>query len=110
WTKGEGYLFSLLQIVPTITLLDMYISDAVESIFTNVRQRYVNMSKEIDDNESAAQPAPARAEAKPAQAKPAPAAPARPVDPAPKPSEKAAKAKTSTGKWVAWTAAGAAAA
>lgn len=44
--KGEGYLYSLLHLVPTITLLDMYISDAVESIFKGVKERYQTVAKE----------------------------------------------------------------
>lgn len=44
--KGEGYLYSLLHLVPTITLLDMYISDAVESIFKGVKERYHTVAME----------------------------------------------------------------
>jgi hypothetical protein len=44
--KGEGYLYSLLHLVPTITLLDMYISDAVESIFKGVKERYNTVAME----------------------------------------------------------------
>lgn len=92
--KGEGYLFSLLQIVPTITLLDMYISDAVESIFKNVQERYKTVTRERQD--SGAPATAAAAETPPTGSRGAPRTPA------------ARPARKGSAKWPYIAAAGAA--
>jgi hypothetical protein len=38
--KAESYMYQLLKIKPTIELMDMYISDSIESIFNNVKSKY----------------------------------------------------------------------
>jgi hypothetical protein len=91
-TKGEGYLFSLLQLVPTITLLDMYISDAVESIFDRVRERYAQIAVERR-SEAESYKAPA--------GKPAAPATAPKASPAEKPGGR-------SWAWAYWAAGGAA--
>jgi hypothetical protein len=138
--KGEGYLFSLLQMVPTITLLDMYIGDAVESIVSGVRLRYQVMEKEYGKEVRPPTPAfvPEQSFPEPAMAQAAPApAPIQPVPPPSQPlrpvaqpymigpaaqfrkpmkpeassaGEKPASQKPRNNHWLAWTVAGAAAA
>ncbi len=46
--KGEAYLYSLLRLAPTATVLDMYIGDTVESIFNLVKERYRNTNSQSD--------------------------------------------------------------
>jgi hypothetical protein len=100
--KGEGYLYSLLHLVPTITLLDMYISDAVESIFKGVKERYQTVAMERRSAEAGEAAAPM--ESGPAQAaKPAGAAPSG------KPAAREASSRRSgPSKWPYIAAAGAA--
>jgi hypothetical protein len=38
--KAESYMVQLLKIMPTIELIDLYISDNIEAIFKNVKQSY----------------------------------------------------------------------
>jgi hypothetical protein len=97
--KGEAFLFSLLQLVPTITLLDMYISDAVESIFDRVRERYAQLAierrRDADNYRTPSKPS-VRSGAEPAKAAPEPR-PAAQVG-----------TETQSWAWVYWAAGGAA--
>jgi hypothetical protein len=58
--KAESYMYQLLKLVPTIDLIDMYISDNIESIFLRVKERYQRMEKqrEPSDQSRAASPGP----------------------------------------------------
>jgi hypothetical protein len=38
--KGESCMVQLIKMKPTIELIDLYISDSIEAIFKNVKQRY----------------------------------------------------------------------
>ena len=38
--KAESYMYQLLKLKPTIELLDLYVSDSIESIFSNVKKKY----------------------------------------------------------------------
>jgi len=38
--KGESYMYQLLKLVPSVTLIDMYISDNIKAIFKNVKTDY----------------------------------------------------------------------
>jgi len=38
--KAESYMVQLIKLMPTIELIDLYISDNIESIFKNVKQSY----------------------------------------------------------------------
>ncbi len=38
--KGESYMYQLLKLVPSIELIDMYISDNIKAIFNNVKTEY----------------------------------------------------------------------
>ena len=38
--KAQSYMYSLLTLVPTVELLDLYVSDAIEKIFQDVKQKY----------------------------------------------------------------------
>ena len=39
--KGESYMLELIKIVPAVQLIDLYVSDNIESIFRNVKQNYL---------------------------------------------------------------------
>lgn len=43
--KAESYMYLLLRMMPTIDLLDLYISDNIESIFQKVRSDFARMQK-----------------------------------------------------------------
>lgn len=43
--KGESYMYQLLKLIPTVDLIDMYISDNIESIFIRVKDRYKLMEE-----------------------------------------------------------------
>ncbi|MFC1586001.1 hypothetical protein ACFL5V_10675 [Fibrobacterota bacterium] len=47
--KGESYMYQLLKLVPTVDLIDMYISDNIESIFLRVKERYQRMESDRPD-------------------------------------------------------------
>lgn len=38
--KAESYMVQLIKLMPTIELIDLYISDNIESIFKNVKEKY----------------------------------------------------------------------
>ncbi len=38
--KGESFMYQLLKLVPTASLIDMYISDNIKAIFQNVKQEF----------------------------------------------------------------------
>lgn len=38
--KAESYMYQLLKMMPSIELMDLYISDNIEAIFNNVRMRF----------------------------------------------------------------------
>lgn len=38
--KGESYMYQLLKIIPTASLIDMYISDTIQAIFNKVRMDF----------------------------------------------------------------------
>ncbi len=43
--KAESFMYALLKMMPTIDLLDLYISDNIESVFQKVRNEYDRMQK-----------------------------------------------------------------
>jgi hypothetical protein len=43
--KAEVMMYKLLKLVPTIELLDMYVSDSIQSIFSSVKQK-IEMERE----------------------------------------------------------------
>ncbi len=50
--KAESYMYQLLKLVPTIDLIDMYISDNIESIFNKVKERYQRLNQEPREKEN----------------------------------------------------------
>ncbi len=58
--KAESYMYQLLRMMPTIDLLDLYISDNIESIFKKVKSDYEKLEKLHPAEASAAEPAPAK--------------------------------------------------
>lgn len=40
--RAESYMVQLIKLMPTIELIDLYISDNIESIFKNVKQNYAH--------------------------------------------------------------------
>ncbi len=38
--KAEAYMYKLLDMVPTIQLIDLYISDNIQAVFNRVRERF----------------------------------------------------------------------
>ena len=94
--KAESYMYQLLRMMPTIDLLDLYISDNIESIFKKVKSDYEKIEKhhpsEAMATDSAApvaasQPASAKSAAQPdAVARGNPPPPPMPVSQQPKQS------------------------
>jgi hypothetical protein len=80
--KAESYMYQLIRMMPTIDLLDLYISDNIQSIFVKVKSDYEKI-----ESHKAPETAAAPASAKPAapaaqQAAAAPATQAYPAAPA----------------------------
>ena len=74
--KAESYMVQLLKLMPTIELVDMYISDSIEAIFKNVQEKYLmqqqyvrhhdDLGRPLQDSTSGkAQPEPTVAKQKP---------------------------------------------
>lgn len=90
--KAESYMYQLLKIMPSIELMDLYISDNIESIFNTVRLRFEQQQRIGLDSGQGSRPATSAA-------KPVPAA-------NPATSAAAGNSKTSgeeTSSWVWWT-------
>jgi hypothetical protein len=93
--KGESYMYQLLKLVPTIDLIDMYISDNIESIFLRVKERYQRMESQRGASKPSASEKP---EAQASSPTPAPQQ---------KPTAQPADKKSKKGKkWIWWTAGG----
>jgi len=43
--RAESYMYQLLKLIPAVDLVDMYISDNIESIFRTVKERFYRMEK-----------------------------------------------------------------
>ena len=56
--KGESYMYQLLKLVPSVDLLDMYISDNIQAIFNKVRMEYEARNKSQPQGNSAAESTP----------------------------------------------------
>jgi hypothetical protein len=48
--KAESYMYQLLKLMPSIELMDLYISDNIEAIFNSVRLRFEHQSKLAADS------------------------------------------------------------
>jgi hypothetical protein len=48
--KAESYMVQLLKLMPTIELVDMYISDNIEAIFKDVQGKYIKQQLYIRDH------------------------------------------------------------
>jgi hypothetical protein len=100
--KAESYMYQLIKMMPTIDLLDLYISDNIESIFQKVKSDYERLAQMRRDTAPPARAAaPAPPAASPAKATPvvaanadASAAPAAPAQ------SKPAKPGTGMKPWV----------
>jgi len=93
--KGESYMYQLLKLVPTATLIDMYISDNIKSIFKNVKEEYQERLSYMNKADSTKQ---SEAEIGKSETHTAP----EPVQPVKSSEKKSAKSK----KWVWWTVGG----
>lgn len=56
--KAESYMYQLLKIMPSIELMDLYISDNIESIFNTVRVRFEKQQRIGFDSPQGAPPTP----------------------------------------------------
>ncbi|GEM_PF-1260579 len=83
--KGESYMYQLIKMMPTIDLIDLYISDNIESIFKKVKSDYEKVEK-VHSMESPALQASAHDTAA-APAKPEPAKPLVAKEAAAKPQD-----------------------
>jgi hypothetical protein len=58
--KAESFMYQLLKLMPSIELMDLYISDNIEAIFNSVRLRFEHQSKiGLDSGQGNKQTAPA---------------------------------------------------
>jgi hypothetical protein len=53
--KAESYMVQLLKLMPTIELVDMYISDNIEAIFKDVQEKYLKQQKYIRNHDELGQ-------------------------------------------------------
>jgi hypothetical protein len=49
--KAESCMVQLLKLMPTIELIDLYISDNIESIFRNVKTSYLNQQQYVEEHD-----------------------------------------------------------
>ena len=49
--KAESYMVQLVKMKPTIELIDLYISDNIEAIFTGVKENYLKQQKYIRNHD-----------------------------------------------------------
>lgn len=54
--KAESYMVQLIKLMPTIELIDLYISDNIESIFKNVKENYEHQQKYVNDYDEFGKP------------------------------------------------------
>ena len=45
--RAESYMVQLIKLMPTIELIDLYISDNIQAIFKNVRETFLNQQQYI---------------------------------------------------------------
>ncbi len=50
-TKAESYMVQLIKLMPTIELIDLYISDNIEAIFKNVKESYEHQQEYVKDHD-----------------------------------------------------------
>ena len=80
--KAESFMYQLLKIMPSIELMDLYISDNIEAIFNSVRMRFEHQ-QQYAGRVADEPPGPKDIDAEPASsAAPAAPGPARPESPA----------------------------
>ncbi|MEO7425739.1 MAG: hypothetical protein ABI036_11170 [Fibrobacteria bacterium] len=87
--KAESYMVQLLKLMPTIELVDMYISDSIESIFKGVQGKFLSQQKYVREHDDLGR---ARPSSDTLKAKPEP---------------HIAKEKSNGNSWVWWTVTGA---
>ncbi len=109
--KAESYMYQLLKMMPTIDLLDLYISDNIESIFKKVKNDYDRIEKIRPEGIAANPPQGPDSSKSRAQAASAPAKNSSPPDETaqansatPQPQE--GKSKSGIKPWVPITIAG----
>lgn len=49
--KAESYMVQLLKQMPTIELIDLYISDNIQAIFKNVKNEFLKQQKYVRDHD-----------------------------------------------------------
>ncbi|MFC1584044.1 hypothetical protein ACFL5V_00705 [Fibrobacterota bacterium] len=54
--KAESYMYQMLKLDPGADLSDMYISESIETIFLNVRERYVRLKVKESPPKKAPEP------------------------------------------------------
>ena len=53
--KAESYMVQLLKLMPTIELVDMYISDNIEAIFKDVQEKFLKQQQYIRNHDELGQ-------------------------------------------------------
>ena len=54
-SRNVGYMVQLLKLMPTIELVDMYISDNIESIFKDVQEKFLKQQQYIRNHDELGQ-------------------------------------------------------
>lgn len=49
--KAESYMVQLVKLMPTIELIDLYISDNIQAIFKNVKENYLKQQKYVREHD-----------------------------------------------------------
>lgn len=63
--KAESYMVQLIKLMPTIELLDLYISDNIQAIFNNVRQNFIKQQQYVRQHDQYGRPIPDSGKASP---------------------------------------------
>ena len=54
--KAESYMVQLLKLMPTIELVDMYISDSIEAIFKDVQDKFLKQQQYVRHHDDLGRP------------------------------------------------------
>lgn len=56
--KAESYMVQLLKLMPTIELIDLYISDNIQAIFKDVKKSFMEQQKYVREHDQFGRPVP----------------------------------------------------
>jgi len=102
--KGKGYMFRMLDLMPSAKIVDMFVSDEIDRVFEKVKEEYVARQRYLGRKETPASESTRYA----ADRMSVGAAPATSVGTAGKPADGAARDEAKPDRKIYWLAGGAA--